>query len=147
MFCVSKGLGAPAGSLLVGRKDDMAAARLYRKRLGGGMRQSGILASAGLLAVNEMTERLAEDHANAKLLANGLCALPGIEIDPVKVQTNIVIFDIAKTGIAPADFVASMKARGVLLSGVGGTRVRMVTHYDVSRQDCEKALEAARLVL
>jgi len=94
-----------------------------------------------------MTERLAEDHANAKLLANGLCALPGIEIDPAKVQTNIVIFDIAKTGIAPADFVASMKARGVLLSGVGGTRVRMVTHYDVSRQDCEKALEAARLVL
>ena len=84
------------------------------------MRQSGILASAGLLAVNEMTERLAEDHANAKLLANGLCALPGIEIDPVKVQTNIVIFDIAKTGIAPADFVASMKARGVLIKNVSG---------------------------
>jgi threonine aldolase len=147
MFCLSKGLGAPVGSMLAGTAEAMAQGRLYRKRLGGGMRQAGVLAAAGLIALEEMPKRLAEDHANARLLADGLVGLPGVAIDPSKVATNIVIFDIASSGIAPAAFVASAKARGVLLSGVGGTRIRMVTHLDVSRKDCEHALNALASML
>lgn len=141
MFCLSKGLGAPVGSMLAGTQEAIDRARIHRKRLGGGMRQVGVLAAAGLIALEEMPGRLAEDHANARLLAEGLAALPGVAIDPAKVVTNIVIFDIAATGIPVEEFVNSAKAGGVLLSGVGGTRVRAVTHFDVSRQDCEQAVE------
>jgi len=95
MFCLSKGLGAPVGSMLVGGSEDIDRGRLYRKRLGGGMRQVGVLAAPGLIALEEMPERLAEDHANARLLAEGLSKIPGIRIDPAKVQTNILIFDMA----------------------------------------------------
>ena len=147
MFCLSKGLGAPVGSMLVGTAEAMGQARLYRKRLGGGMRQAGVLAAAGLIALEEMSARLSEDHANARLLAEGLAKLPGVSIDPKKVVTNIVIFDIAGAGIAPEALVAAAKNRGVLLSGVGGTRMRMVTHLDVSRQDCEQALEVLAAIL
>jgi threonine aldolase len=142
MFCLSKGLGAPAGSMLAGSAEAVARGRLYRKRLGGGMRQAGVLAAAGLIALEEMPARLAEDHANAKLLAEGLARVPGVSIDPMKVLTNIVIFDIAESGMAPEKLVAEAKARGVLLAGVGGTRIRLVTHLDVTRHDCERALEA-----
>lgn len=141
MFCLSKGLGAPAGSMLAGTAEAVARGRLYRKRLGGGMRQAGVLAAAGLIALEEMPARLAEDHANARFLAEGLAELPGIRIDCAKVATNIVIFDIAESGIAPEQFTAAAKARGLLLSGVGGTRIRLVTHMDVARQDCERAME------
>jgi threonine aldolase len=139
MFCLSKGLGAPVGSMLVGTAEAIARGRIHRKSLGGGMRQAGVLAAAGLIALEQMPARLSEDHANARLIAEGLAGLPGVTIDPAKVVTNIVIFDIAE----PVDeFIAAAKRRGVLLLGVGGTRVRAVTHYDVSRPDCQRAVEA-----
>jgi threonine aldolase len=142
MFCLSKSLCAPVGSMLVGTAKAMDQAREYRKVLGGGMRQAGILAAAGLIALEEMPKRLHEDHANARLVAEGIATLRGIKLDPATVITNIVIFDVAGTGMVVADFVAKVKERGVLLSGVGGTRVRIVTHRDVSRADCEKAVGA-----
>jgi threonine aldolase len=141
MFCLSKGLGAPVGSMLAGDTDTMAEARLYRKRLGGGMRQAGILAAAGLVALEESRDKLHEDHANAKLLAER------VGLDPAKIQTNIVIFDIARTGLTPADFLARLKTCGVLAGSVGGTRIRLVTHYDVSRQDCTRAGDAIAALL
>jgi threonine aldolase len=142
MFCLSKGLGAPVGSMLAGTAEAMSRARTYRKHLGGGMRQAGVLAAAGIVALDEMRERLAEDHANARLLAERIQGLPGISINSAKVRTNIVIFDIAGTHTPVAEFVAGLKSRGVLAAGIGGTRVRLVTHYDVSRADCEAAAAA-----
>lgn len=139
-FCLSKGLGAPVGSMLVGPFDLIGRARLYRKRLGGGMRQAGILAAAGLLALEEMPKRLGEDHANAQYLARALSQIRGIAIDPAKVVTNIVIFDIAGTGIAAPDFSAKLKAEGVLMNGIGGSLVRAVTHYGVDRAACGEAM-------
>jgi len=147
MFCLSKALGAPVGSMLAGTADDIERARLYRKRLGGGMRQAGVLAAAGLIALEQMPARLCEDHANAKLLAEGLAVLPGVAIDPAKVATNIVIFDIGESGIEPDAFVAAARERGVLLFCVGGTRMRLVTHLDVTREECQQALEALTSIL
>jgi threonine aldolase len=147
MFCLSKSLCAPVGSMLVGTAKAMDQAREYRKILGGGMRQAGILAAAGLIALEEMPKRLHEDHVNAKILADGVAALAGIGLDPKTVRTNIVIFDIAQTGRTVADFVARAKANGVLLSGVGGTRVRLVTHRDLSRADCEAAVDSIARVI
>jgi threonine aldolase len=141
MFCLSKGLGAPVGSMLAGDAATMAEARLYRKRLGGGMRQAGILAAAGLTALKESPKLLTADHANAKLMAER------IGLDPAKIQTNIVIFDIAGTGLPPAEFLGRLKADGILAGSVGGTRIRLVTHYDVSRQDCERAAQAIAALL
>ena len=140
MFCLSKGLCAPVGSLLVGSKELMDRARIYRKALGGGMRQAGVLAAAGLIALEEMPKRLHEDHANAKLLAESLANVEGVEIDPETVETNIVIFRLKGT-LTPADLVARLKARGVLASTVGPQLVRLVTHRDVSRGDCMRAAE------
>jgi threonine aldolase len=147
MFCLSKALGAPVGSLLLSSAENIEQGRLYRKRLGGGMRQAGVLAAAGLVALEETPSRLAEDHANARLLADGLAAIPGVAIDPAKIVTNIVIFDVSATKIAPAELVARAKADGVLISAIGGTRVRAVTHYDVSRRDCECALSSITRIL
>ncbi len=138
-FCLSKALGAPVGSMLVGTHDAISRGRKFRKRLGGGMRQVGVLAAAGLIALEQMPARLGEDHANAKFLAEEAAKLPGVSIDPSRVATNIVIFDIAGTGRKPAEVTAALKERGVLMNGVGGTRMRAVTHYDVSRADCEQA--------
>lgn len=143
MFCLSKALGAPVGSMLVGSAEAIARGRLYRKRLGGGMRQAGILAAAGLVALEETPKRLGEDHANARFLAEEFARLPGVAIDPRKVQTNIVIFDVAGTGLTPAEFSGRLKDRGVLLNGINARQMRAVTHYDVSRADCERALAAA----
>ncbi|MGE5487031.1 MAG: threonine aldolase family protein [bacterium] len=145
MFCLSKGLGAPVGSMLVGTGDDIARARQYRKRLGGGMRQAGVLAAAGLIALEQMPTRLCEDHENAKYLAGELARIPGIFV-PHEVQTNIVFFDIGGTGLTTAEFSARLKQRGVLINGMFGTRMRLLTHYDVSRADCERAVEAIRQV-
>jgi threonine aldolase len=139
MFCLSKGLGAPVGSMVVGTAEAVARGRLYRKRLGGGMRQAGVLAAAGLIALEEMPARLHEDHTNARLMAERIARVPGIALDPATVRTNIVIFDIAGTGLATSEFTARLEARGVLSGGVGGTRMRVVTHYDVSRDDCLRA--------
>jgi threonine aldolase len=147
MFCLSKALGAPVGSLLVSSAENIEQGRLYRKRLGGGMRQAGILAAAGLVALEETPPKLGEDHANARMLAEGLAAIHGVAIDPAKVVTNIVIFDVGGTKTAPAELVARARADGVLISAIGGTRVRAVTHYDVSRRDCECALSSITRIL
>jgi threonine aldolase len=145
MFSLSKGLGAPVGSMLVGSTAAMARARLFRKALGGGMRQAGVLAAAGLIALEEMPARLGEDHANARLLAQA-AARHKAEIDLTTVQTNIVIFNLRGGGDAAA-FCAALKERGVLASGIGPRAVRLVTHYDVSREDCERAAEVVGEVL
>jgi threonine aldolase len=142
MFCVSKALGAPVGSLLAGTAEAIARGRLYRKRLGGGMRQAGVLAAAALIAIEETPPRLCADHANARYLAQGLAQIPGIEIDPTAVETNIVIFDVSSTGVASAEITARLKQRGVLMNGVGPCHMRAVTHYDVDRKGCEAALVA-----
>ena len=138
MFCLSKGLGAPVGSMLVGSAEAMARARLFRKALGGGMRQAGVLAAAGLIALEEMPARLGEDHANAHLLAKAVAAHKAAEIDMETVQTNIVIFKLRGGGDAAA-FCAMLKANGVLASGIGPRVVRFVTHFDVGRVECARA--------
>jgi len=141
MFCLSKGLGAPVGSLLVGSEELMARARLFRKALGGGMRQAGILAAAGLIALEKMPARLHEDHANARLLAEALKNLEGISLDLKSVETNIVIFKVSGKLSAP-DLLARLKARGILASAIGPDAIRLVTHYDVDRSACIAAAEA-----
>jgi threonine aldolase len=142
MFCLSKGLGAPVGSLLVGSKQFITQARVYRKSLGGGMRQGGVLAAAGLIALEQMPKRLHVDHDNAKFLARGLARVPGIKIDADKVATNILICDISGTGMASADFSRKVGERNVLCGTVNKELVRFVTHMDVDRAGCEQALEA-----
>ena len=142
MFCLSKGLGAPVGSMLVGSWELMDRARLIRKGLGGGMRQAGILAAAGLIALEEGPQRLAEDHANARLLAESLAELAQVEIDLEAVRTNIVIFTLRGRGDA-AGLVARLKHRGVLAGTVGRHSVRFVTHRDVDRAACEEAARVA----
>jgi len=127
--CLSKGLGAPVGSLMVGSADAVAEARIWRKRMGGGMRQVGILAAAGLHALEHHVERLADDHAHARLLAEA-CG-----VDPATVDTNIVVVPRSDA----ADFVSAAREAGVLVAAVGPTAVRLVTHLDVSREDAEQA--------
>lgn len=140
MFCLSKGLGAPVGSLLVGPSKLMEKARLYRKRLGGGMRQAGVLAAAGLIALEKMTQRLEDDHAEARYLADRLAAMDGISV--IRPSTNIVIFDVAETGQPAAAVSEALKAKGVLINAIGPTRLRAVTHFDVSHSDCQAAMDA-----
>jgi threonine aldolase len=137
MFCLSKGLGAPVGSMLVGSRETIDRARIYRKALGGGMRQAGVLAAAGLIALEEMPKRLGDDHANAKLMAEAVAGCDGVTVDMESVQTNIVFFRLENGGAA--DFVAGMKKKGVLCSAIGPDQVRLVTHYDVDRAACERA--------
>jgi threonine aldolase len=144
MFCLSKGLGAPVGSLLVGSKQFITQARVYRKALGGGMRQAGVLAAAGLIALEQMPQRLHIDHENAKLLAQGLARVPGIKIDAAKVVTNILICDISGTGMKSAEFSRRLAETNVLCGTVNNELVRFVTHMDVDRAGCERAVEAAR---
>ncbi len=139
-FCLSKALGAPVGSMLAGSEEQMRRGRLYRKRLGGGMRQAGVLAAAGLIAMEEHPRKLAADHANARFLAEALAKIPGVAVDPGKVQTNIVIFDVDGAGLAAAEFSARLKAKGVLMNAVSETHLRAVTHYDVNREGAELAV-------
>ena len=146
MFCLSKGLGAPVGSMLLGDRSFIDQARVIRKMLGGGMRQAGVLAAAGLIALEASPPGLADDHANAKRLAEGLAELPGIKIDPETVVTNIVIVDVSETGKAADAICAELKNRGVLAIGFGSS-IRMVTHYDVSRADIETSLREIRALL
>ena len=136
MFCLSKGLGAPVGSMLVGSAEAMVKSRLYRKAMGGGIRQAGVLAAAGLISLEEMPARLGEDHANARLLAEAVVECEeAAEIDRASVQTNMVVFTLRRGGDAAA-FCAALKDRGVLAGGLGQRVVRFVTHMDVSREDC-----------
>jgi threonine aldolase len=142
MFCLSKALGAPVGSILAGPADLIARGRLYRKRLGGGMRQAGVLAAAGLIALEDTPRRLPEDHANARFLAEGLARVAGIQMDVRKVATNIVVFDVSGTGVVTGEISARLKARGVLINGINERQMRAVTHYDVTRAECAQALAA-----
>ena len=143
-FCLSKGLSAPIGAVLCGSEEFIARARKNRKMVGGGMRQAGIIAAAGIVALETMVERLADDHVNARLLAHGLSTIPGLVIDPATVQTNIVMF--AVEGVSPTEFQRQLEERGVKMSSRGGNRFRMVTHYGIERQDVEQALEIVHQV-
>jgi len=139
-FCFSKGLGAPVGSMVVGSKDLIERCRVIRKMLGGGMRQVGVLAAAALVALEEGPKRLHIDHENARFLAQGLARIPGIRIQPEKVQTNIVILDVGATGRSATAFLKQLSERKVLGGAVDARRVRLVTHLDVDRADIESAL-------
>jgi threonine aldolase len=141
-FCLSKGLSAPVGSLVCGSGEFVERARKSRKMLGGGMRQVGVLAAPGIVALEGMVERLQEDHENARLLAQGLADIEGIDIEPEAVQTNIVIFDVPEQKVLP--LCAGLAKAGVLALPHGPGDIRMVTHYGVSRQDIEEALERVR---
>jgi threonine aldolase len=141
-FCFSKGLSAPVGSVVCGSADFISHVRRMRKMVGGGMRQAGIIAAAGIVALEEMVDRLAEDHEHARLLADGLTAIPGIRIDPDLVETNIVVFEVADG----AAFQARLREAGVLTTAFSATKVRMVTHYGVERADIEATLERVRRV-
>lgn len=144
----SKGLGAPVGAALAGSVDFIAEAWRHKQRMGGSMRQSGVIAAAALYALEHNVERLAEDHANARVLAEGLAELPGITLDVNAVETNIVIFDVAGTRMDAATFADRMaREHGVVLSVVGPALVRAVTHLDVSRSETEKALDAVRALV
>jgi threonine aldolase len=132
---------------MVGSRPYIKHARRYRKMLGGAMRQVGILAAAGLHALQHNVERLAEDHDKARLLARGLARLPGIDVEPETVETNIVIFELAEGGPDVETFTAACQARGLLLAGAGGRRIRAVTHLDVSQSQCEAAIGIVDQVL
>lgn len=146
-FCLSKGLSCPAGSLVCGSKEFIKKARKYRKMVGGGMRQAGILAAAGIVALEQMIDRLAEDHENARILAEGLADILGIAIDPKAVETNIVIFELASEALSPTQFIGRLASLGLKVTSMGGSRIRMVTHYGIERADVEKALRIVRQVL
>jgi len=145
-FCVSKGLGAPVGSLIVGSREFIERCRPIRKMLGGGMRQAGVLAAAALIALDEGPGRLWIDHENAYLLAQGLAAIPEIRLDPAKVQTNIVIFEL-ESGMGSAEFLEALKKRGVIALPVDASRVRMVTHLHIERAGIETAISAVAEVM
>ncbi len=140
-FCLSKGLGGPVGSLIVGSRSFIERGRRFRKMLGGGMRQAGVIAAAGLVALEKGPGRLHEDHAKAKHLAERLSAIPGIEVDPSKVQTNIVIYGIRGTGFDSDMYLDELERRGVLAVPVDRGRVRMVAHLDVTLEDVDKAAD------
>lgn len=145
-FCFSKGLGAPIGSMLVGPQKTINEARVHRKRLGGGMRQVGVVAAAAMVSLEDSPARLHEDHENAAYLAREI-AVMGLGIDPEKVRTNIVIFDVSETGMHALQFLQKLRQAGVLAVPTGAFQIRMVTHCDVNRTDCERAIEALRQVV
>jgi threonine aldolase len=144
-FCISKGLGCPAGSLFCGSKETVDQARRWRKRLGGGMRQTGVLAAAGLVALDTMVDRLAEDHANARTLAEGLAEMPGVSCDLSRVQTNLVYFDVTKR--TAAEFQDACRRRGLLGEATGKQRVRFVTHHGITAAGVQVALEICQDVM
>lgn len=147
MFCLSKGLAAPVGSLVAGPAEVIARVRRVRKMLGGGMRQAGVIAAAGIVALTEMVDRLADDHANARLLAAGLAELPGVQIDLSKVQTNIVRFTFAHPRLSVDEFLAALRARGILMGSVSNTSIRAVTHYGIDRSHIEYVISVAAEIL
>jgi len=145
-FCLSKGLSAPVGSLLAGAREFVQRARKARKVVGGGMRQAGILAAAGIVALEKMVDRLAEDHANARRLALGLSDIPGIKIDLARVQTNIVSYEL-EPRITDREFLQRLREKSVLAGSSAPQRIRMVTNRMVSSEDIETALQAVRAVM
>lgn len=146
-FCLSKGLSAPVGSLVCGSAAFIREARRQRKMLGGGMRQVGVLAAAGIVALTTMVDRLAEDHANARRLAEGLATLPGLHVDAALVTTNIVIAEMEPAAISPRLFASALAERGVRVNPIEGRRFRAVTHRGIADQDIDYTLTAAAKVL
>ncbi len=146
-FCLSKGLAAPVGSVVTGTRGFIDKARRARKMLGGGMRQAGIIAAAGIVALETMVDRLREDHENARTLAVGLADLPGITVDLPSVQTNIIVFDIRRQDLDAQGLVLKLAGHGVKCFSVGPNRIRMVTHKDVDRAGILYALEVLRTIL
>ena len=144
-FCLSKGLSAPVGSVLCGPADFIARARKHRQMVGGGMRQAGVIAAAGIVALDTMVDRLAQDHENARLLARGLARIPGLEIDPESVQTNILMAKVTN-GLA-TDWVKRLAARGVKILPFEGNRIRFVTHYGIDASHIEEALSIIGSIL
>ncbi|MBX0326717.1 low-specificity L-threonine aldolase [Oscillochloris sp. ZM17-4] len=146
-FCLSKGLSAPVGSMVAGTRPFIARVRRMRKILGGSMRQAGVFAAAGVVALSEMVGRLADDHANARQLAAGLAAIPGLDIDLSRVQTNIVRFELRDERLSVADLTGRLRERGVLVGGMGGQTIRAVTHYGIEAADIDRAVQAVREAL
>jgi threonine aldolase len=147
-LCLSKGLGAPVGSVLAGSKDFIREARRYKHLFGGAMRQAGIIAAGGVYALDHNIERLVEDHANAKLLAEELASMTGVDIRPEDVETNIVFFELTmEASVTAPVFVDRLEQHGVRMIAMGPSRIRAVTHLDVSREGIERALETIRDVL
>jgi threonine aldolase len=142
-FCLSKGLSAPVGSVLCGDAAFIAEARRWRKAVGGGMRQCGVLAAAGIVALEQMVDRLAEDHANARRFSEGIARVPGIAIDPATVRTNIVIFEVTSR-ISNVQLVTQLAARGVQVMPFGATQIRVVTHYGIETVQIDQAIAAIR---
>ena len=145
-ICLSKGLGAPVGSIIAGSSEFIAKARKWRKRLGGGLRQSGVLAAPGIIALTEMVDRLDEDHQHAKWLAEQIHALPQLRV-AFEVETNIVMMDVSETGLTSKQFVELLKENGVLANPFAPTIVRLVTHYNVSKADIEQTADVLRLLV
>jgi threonine aldolase len=146
-FCLSKGLAAPVGSIVCGTQNFINEARRARKVLGGGMRQAGILAAAGIVALNEMVERLAQDHANAKKLAMGLAHIPGLSLDPDQIRTNIVFFELESEQMTAAQFSRRIDAEGIRMLPTGAQKVRAVTHYHITAEDIDQALAVISKVM
>ena len=146
MFCLSKGLSAPVGSLVVGSRSLVDRARRYRKMLGGGMRQAGIIAAPGIIAIEKMVDRLKDDHENAKLLARGLSKIDGISLDLDHIQTNIVRYDVSGLGMTAIEWAARLRDLGVKAGAQEAGRVRMVTHRGIEKEGIEYALEVAEKV-
>jgi len=147
MFCLSKGLGAPVGSIIAGTKAFIEKGRVYRKMFGGGMRQAGVIAAAGLIALEKSPARLHVDQENAKRLAEGIAEIPGLTIDPKKVRSNIVIFDCSKTGKTAVELCDALHPHGVWAQDTALYSVRVVTHCDVDRAGIERALVVLREVV
>jgi len=141
-FCLSKGLSAPVGSVVCGSSEFIAEARRARKVLGGGMRQAGVIAAAGITALEEMVDRLAEDHENARRLAEGVAGISGLSIEPAKVQTNIIYFELDEERMTPTELVTELNKTGVKLLAVGPRRLRAVTHYGISTEDIDLTVKA-----
>jgi threonine aldolase len=146
-FCLSKGLSAPVGSVICGSSEFIAEARRTRKVLGGGMRQSGIIAAPGITALEQMVARLAEDHANARRLAEGIAKIRGLSADPQRTQTNIVYFELASERVTAKKLVTQLGARGIKLLSLGPNLLRAVTHYGISEEDIDSTLAALRKVM
>ncbi|HEY4252173.1 MAG TPA: GntG family PLP-dependent aldolase, partial [Roseomonas sp.] len=145
-FCLSKGLGAPVGSILCGDSAVITRARRFRKQLGGTLRQAGVIAAAGLVALETMVDRLADDHRRARRLAEGLAALdPGL-CDPAGVETNIVYLDLSSSGISAADWSNRLGGHGILCRPYSTTRMRLLTHADIAEDDIDRALAAFRAI-
>ncbi len=146
-FCLSKGLSAPVGSLIAGPRQFIAEARRHRKMVGGGMRQAGVIAAAGIVALETMVERLAEDHANAKYLGENLAELPGIDLDPERIKTNMVFFGLKLDRVSAHEFADRVRQEGVLIQPRSAHSLRAALHYGIERGDVEFALNAIRKVL